>query len=120
MKKSAFTLLAFALFLPSVSLAQHSSKAAESKATVSSLQKASTKAITLFGQASADGKTLLTDDDDIWVVTNPSVLAGHEGQYISIRCKAEPDKKELHVFSARVAAREAKYVANRGDSAFRR
>jgi hypothetical protein len=120
MKKPTLVLLAVVLFQPAPSLAQHSSKAAESKATASSPQKASAKAVTLSGQASADGKTLLTDDDDIWIVTNPNVLAGHEGQYVSVRCQADPDKKELHLFSAKAAVREAKYVTNRGDSAFRR
>jgi LysM repeat protein len=120
MKKPTSLLLAVALFLPATSLAQHSSKAAESKSPGSKSQKAAQKTVTISGQASADGKTLLTDDDDIWVVTNPNVLAGHEGQYLSVRCQADPDKKELHVFSAKVAAREAKYMANRGDSAFRR
>lgn len=120
MKKPTFVLLAFALFLPATSLAQHSSKAAESKPLGSTAQRASAKAVTLSGQASADGKTLVTDDDDIWTVTNPNVLAGHERQYVSVRCQADPDKKELHLFSVKVAAREAKYVVNRGDSAFRR
>ena len=120
MKKLAFTLLAVVLFLPATLLAQHSSEAAESSPTGSKSQKVSQKAVTLSGQASADGKTLVTDDDDIWMVTNPEVLAGHQGQYISVRCQADADKKELHLFSVKVAAREAKYVANRGDSAFRR
>src|ERR1700741_2110893 len=120
MKKPTSLLLAAALFLPATSLAQHSAKAAESKSAGSKSQKAAQKTVTISGQASADGMTILTDDDDIWVVTNPNVFAGHKGQYLSVRCQADPDKKELHVFSAKVAAREAKYMANRGDSAFRR
>jgi hypothetical protein len=120
LKKPTYVLLAIALFLPATSLAQHSSKAAEAKPTRQKPLTISPKAVTLSGQASADGKTLLTDDDDIWVVTNPNVLAGHEEQYVSVRCQAEAGKKELHVFSVKAAIREAKYVANRGDSAFRR
>jgi hypothetical protein len=120
MKKLTFVLLAAALFLPTASLAQHSSKAAESKASAASSQKSSAKAVTIFGEASADGKALLTDDDEIWTVTNPNVLAGHEGQYVSVRCQADPDKHEIHLFSAKAAVREAKYVTKRSDSAFRR
>jgi hypothetical protein len=120
MKQPAIVFAVIAMLMPTTSLAQHSSKAAEAKPSGQKTQKFSQKAVTFSGQASADGKTLLTDDDDIWVVINPDVLAGHQGQYISVRCQADPDKKELHVFSAKVAAREAKYVTNRGDSAFRR
>jgi hypothetical protein len=67
-----------------------------------------------------DGKILVTDDDDIWKVTNPNVLAGHEGQYVSVRCQANPDKKELHLFTVKAAARDAKYVTKSSDAAFRR
>jgi hypothetical protein len=120
MKQHGIVFVVIAMLLPASSLAQHSSKAAEAKPTGQKTQKASQKAVTLSGQASADGKILVTDDDDIWIVTNPNVLAGHEGQYISVRGQTDSEKNELHVFSAKVAAREAKYVTNRGDSAFRR
>jgi len=120
MKKLTFVLFVAALFLPAASLAQHSSKAAESKASATSPQKAPAKAVTISGEASADGKVLLTDEDEIWMVTNPNVLAGHEGQYVSVRCQADPDKHEIHVFSAKAAARGAKYVVKNSDSAFRR
>jgi hypothetical protein len=120
MKKLTFVLLVAALSLPAASLAQHSSKAAESKTTASSAQKGSIKAVTLTGEASADGNAVLTDNDEIWTVTNPSVLAGHEGQYVSVRCQADRDKHEIHLFSVRVAARDAKYVTRSSDSAFRR
>ena len=119
MKKPTFVLLAAALFLPCSSLGQHSSKAAESTPPAQT-PKDSHKAVTLTGQASADGKTLVADNDDIWTVTNPNVLAGHEGQYVSVRCQANPDKKELHLFTVKAAARDAKYVAKSSDAAFRR
>lgn len=120
MKKLTFVLLVAALFVPVASLAQHSSKAAESKAPAASPQKSVAKAVTISGEASADGKALLTDNDEIWTVTNPDVLVGHEAQYVSVRCQADPDKHEIHVFSAKAAAREAKYVVKNSDSAFRR
>jgi hypothetical protein len=120
MKKPTLALLAVALFLPCSSLAQHSSKAAESTPSAQTASKDSHKALTLTGQASADGKTLVADNDDIWTVTNPSVLAGHEGQYVSVRCQANPDKKEIHLFTVKAALRDAKYVAKSSDAAFRR
>lgn len=119
MNKPTLVLLAAAMFLPCSSLAQHSSKAAESTPGQSA-SKASHKAITLTGQASADGKSLVADNDDIWTVTNPSVLAGFEGQYLIVRCKADADKKELHVLAAKATVKDAKYVSKSGDAAFRR
>ena len=118
MRKATLVLLGAAMFLPCSSLAQHSSKAAES--TPQTTSKASHKAVTLTGQASADGKTLLADNDDIWMVKNPSVLAGLEGKYVSVRCQADPDKKEVHLFTAKATVREAKYAAKTSDAAFRR
>jgi hypothetical protein len=117
MKKPTFVLLAAAMFLPCASLAQHSSKAAESTPPA---QASSRKAVTLTGQASADGKTLLADNDDIWTVKNPGVLAGLEGQYVSLRCQVNADKKELQLFTAKAAVREAKYTKKTSDAAFRR
>ena len=120
MKKTTLVLLAAAMFLPYSSLAQHSSKAAESTSSAQTTSKSGHKAVTLTGQASADGKTLLGDNDDIWMVKNPGVLAGLEGQYVSVRCQADPDKKEVHLFTAKAAVREAKYAAKASDAAFRR
>jgi hypothetical protein len=120
MKKSIFIPLAVVLLLPSTAPAQHSSKAAESRPSTTDAQKSSKKAVTLLGQVSADGKSFLGDDDNIWVVSNPSVLAGHEGHYVSLRCQVNPDKNEIYVFSAKAAARDAKYSPKTGDAAFRR
>jgi hypothetical protein len=120
MKKRLFVLVALALVLPATSLAQHSSKAAETKHTDSNDGKPSSKAVNLSGQVSADGKTLLSDADYIWTVSNPNVLQGHEGQQVLVKCQVNPAKNEIQVFSVKPLHREVKYVANRGDSAFRR
>ena len=120
MKKQVSVFLGIALLLPYTVLAQHSSKASESKPVATDAQKSPKKAITLLGQVSADGKSLLGDNDDIWTVSNPNALAGHEGLYVSLRCQANFNKNEIYVFSAKPAVKAAKDVGKTGDSAFRR
>jgi hypothetical protein len=120
MKKSLFAVLAIATFLPATSLAQHSSKAAESKHSDSTAGKPSTKAVTITGQISADGKTLVSETDDIWAVSNPGVMQGLEGQQVLVKCQVNTAKNEIHVFWVKAVLQNTKYTANRGDSAFRR
>jgi hypothetical protein len=118
MKKWSFVLLVVALLMPITAAAQHSSKAAESNPASS--KKASTKAVTLTGQISLDGKTLLSEENDIWNVSNANVLAGHEGQRVSVKCQVSPGKNEIHVFTFKAAPLEVKAASNKADSAFKR
>jgi hypothetical protein len=120
MKKTLVTFLALAVLLSDTSVAQHSSKAAESRPSDSNAARLSTKAVTISGQVSADGKTLVSEKDDIWGVSNPGVMQGLEGQKVLVKCQVDSGKNEIHVFWVKAALRDAKYVANRSDSAFRR
>jgi hypothetical protein len=120
MKKWIFVLLAVALLTPVAALAQHSSKAAEAKPAILKASKFSTKAVTISGQVSLDGKALVSEENDIWSVSNPNVLAGHEGQQVSVKCQILPDKNEIHVFSVKAVLMEVKSASNKADSAFRR
>jgi hypothetical protein len=120
MKKWVFVLLAVALLTPVAALAQHSSKAAEAKPVRSKAAIVARKAVSISGQISVDGRTLVSEENDIWSVTNPNALAGHEGQQVSVKCQVFPDKNTIHVFSAKVALMEVKPVSNKADSAFRR
>jgi hypothetical protein len=118
MKYRAIPLIAAAvLLLPVMASAQHSSKAAETRPVVSTHSK---KATLLSGQISLDGKTLITDKNEIWTVANPDVLAGHQGQQVLLKCQVLADKNEIHVFSLEPAPRDIKSASNRSDSAFRR
>jgi hypothetical protein len=78
------------------------------------------KAVTISGQLSADGKTLVGENDDIWTISNPGVLVGREGQPITVKCQLSSDKSSIHVFFVKAGITEAKYVAKNSDSAFRR
>jgi hypothetical protein len=120
MKKPLFVFLALSVLLPATSLAQHSSKAAESKPSDSAAGKSATKAVTITGQFSADRKTLVSETDDIWAVSNPGVMQGLEGQKVLVKCQVNTAKNEIHVFWVKAVLQNTKYTANRGDSAFRR
>lgn len=117
MKKRTILLLALGLLLlPLTASAQHSSKAAETKQVDSNLSK---KATQLAGQISLDGKTLVTEKNEIWTVTNPDVLTGHQGQRVLVKCQVFAGKNEIQVFSLQ-PAEDVKSASNRADSAFRR
>jgi hypothetical protein len=120
MKKWMFVLLAMTLLKPATVLGQHSSKAAEAKPGGSRSLRVAPKAVTISGQISLDGRTLVSEENDIWTVGNANVLVGHEGQQVSVKCQVRPDKNEIHIFSVRVAPLGVKSALNRSDSAFRR
>jgi hypothetical protein len=68
MKKRTILFLAAALLLlQATASAQHSSKAAEGKPVS---PKSSQRAVVLIGQVSLDGKTLISEKDEIWTVDN--------------------------------------------------
>jgi hypothetical protein len=120
MKRWKLVPLALALFLPATAAAQDATKSGGVKQDDLKARIGPAKAVTISGQVSADGKTLVSDEDDIWAVSNPSVLAGHEGKQVLVKCQVHADKYEIHIFSIKPKLVDAKYVARNGDSAFRR
>lgn len=115
-KRTILLLTPGLLLLPLIAAAQHSSKAAETKQVDSKLSK---KATQLTGLISLDGKTLVTEKNEIWTVSNPDVLAGHQGQRVLVKCQLFASKNEIQVFSLQ-PAEDVKSASNRADSAFRR
>jgi hypothetical protein len=109
-----------ALLIFNAGAAQDPPKPADVKKAELKSRKAPTKAVTISGQVSDDGKFLVSDDDDIWTVNNPNVLAGHVGQQVRVKCQVVQEKNEIHVFYVRAELRDVKYVPKSGDSAFRR
>jgi hypothetical protein len=120
MKKWSIVLLAVAMLMPIVAAAQHSSKASEGKPPGSQAPIVARKAVSISGQISLDGKKLVSEEDDVWSVVNPDVLAGHKGQQVLVKCQVFPDKNEIHVFSVKPALLEVKAASNKADSAFKR
>lgn len=78
----------------------------------------SAKAVTISGTVSNDGKTLVSEQDDAWTVANAEVLKGQEGHQVTVKCRPDTARHSIHVFFIKPV--ETKYIANRGDSAFRR
>jgi len=114
--RSILLALSFLLY-PLAAFPQHSSKAAESRQAD---PRVSQKATLIAGQLSLDGKSLISENNDVWTVANPEVLAGYQGRQISLKCQVLAGKKEIHVFSVEPGLRNVKLASNRGDSAFRR
>jgi hypothetical protein len=78
-----------------------------------------TKGVVLSGQLSSDGKKLLADDDNEWIVSNADAVKGLEGRYVSVRCRMNPKGGTIRVLS--IADQPAtNYAAHYGDAAFRR
>lgn len=77
---------------------------------------ASTKALTVSGKVSDDGKRFITDIDTEWTINNPESLKSHEGHLVTIKCYVDSDKDRIQVLSVK----SPQYAAMHSDSAFRR
>jgi hypothetical protein len=116
MKKAILIPLFLTLLMCVAAVAQESPKPGDS-----ATQAAHRKATTVSGRVSDDGKAFVSDQDEVWEVSNAKVLLGREGQQVVVKCQLYPDKNEMRVLSVSgTQAAVVKYVANRGDSAFRR
>ena len=122
MKKLIFVPLAVALLIPVSVLAQDTAKPDAVTQTSLKSPPASTKTVTLSGKVGEDGKTLTTRKNSLWTVANPELMKDHAGQQVKVKCQMspDPDTNKIHVLSVKVTPGEMKYVANRGDAAFRR
>lgn len=77
------------------------------------------KSLTVSGRLNPDGRTLVTDIDAEWSITNPQMLKGREGSLVTIKCFVDVDRNQLRVLSVKRAS-ELKNESRLGDSAFRR
>ncbi len=93
---------------------QHSSASQPDKPTT----QAAPKPLTVFGKVSDNGKTLLTDIDSEWAVSNSDALKGLEGRRVTVKCYVDSEHSRIYVLSAKTL--ETKYAYRQGDSAFRR
>ena len=66
---------------------------------------ASTKAVSVTGKVSDDGKTFVSDKDGkSWTISNPEAIKGHEGHHVTLKAHVYADKNEVHVMSLKMAA----------------
>lgn len=66
---------------------------------------ASTKAVSVTGKISDDGKTFVSDKGGkSWTISNPEAIKGHEGHHVTLKAHVYADKNEVHVMSLKMAA----------------
>ena len=113
MKKLMLVSGAFALLVATLALAQYGTKPddpAQAKAAVS------TKAVSLSGKISDDGKTFTSDKDKkSWTVANPEALKGHEGHEVTLKANVDAAKNEIHVLSVKMGKSEMKDTMKRDE-----
>lgn len=69
---------------------------------------ASTKAASVTGKISDDGKTFVSDKDGkSWTISNPDAVKGHEGHHVTLKAHVSADKNEVDVVSLKMAAGDA-------------
>jgi hypothetical protein len=110
MKKLMLVVFVVGLFLSVMALAQDATQAGTiMKQEPTKAEKASTKAVTLSGKISADGRTFVSDKDNkTWTVSNPEALKGHEGHEVTLKAHVDEAKNEIHVTSVKMGKGEMK------------
>lgn len=97
---------------------------AQDKTAVSRPEVAQTegsKPLTVWGRISSDGKTLITDIDSEWIVSNAIALKGYEGRMVRVKCYVDSVRNRIQILAVKRDERESNSVAARyADSAFRR
>jgi membrane protein implicated in regulation of membrane protease activity len=103
MKKLALILFALLLLVSLSAFSQYAGNQAGMSQQTSTTEKASTKAVTLSGKVSDDGKSFVSDKDNkSWTVNNPEALKGHEGHEVKVKAHEDAAKNEIHVVSVKM------------------
>lgn len=119
MKTSIFVVLAVAS-LTAGALAQDQAGTNSNEQATHAATAISSKPLMVSGKVSPDGKSLLTDIDSEWAVSNPEVLKGHEGRRVTVKCYVDTEKSRIQVLRVKKEDSELKYAVKHDDSAFRR
>jgi len=99
MKKLMKIFFALSLLMSVVVVAQDTMKQDTMK------NDASTKAVSVGGKISDDGKTFVSDKEGkSWTISNPEAVKGHEGHHVTLKAHVYDDKNEVHVMSLKMAA----------------
>ncbi|MGA2858648.1 MAG: hypothetical protein ABSE40_17400 [Candidatus Sulfotelmatobacter sp.] len=116
MKTSIVGAFAVVLLISGAAFAQEKASAAQTNNATA----ASAKPLTVAGQVSNDRKTLVTDIDSEWSVSNPEALLGHEGRRVTVKCYVDTERNRIQILSVKKDESAATYSARSTDSAFRR
>ena len=118
-KKSICAAAFLGLLTTGLALAQDA-PAATNRPDQPSMASTSTKALNVLGRVSNDGRTLVTDLDTDWAISNAEALRGREGSLVTVKCYVDSQHNQIRVLSVKSAQPELKYASRQGDSAFRR
>jgi hypothetical protein len=111
MRTSMVATLAALLLISGAAFAQEQANGAPENAA-----SASAKPLTVAGKVSNDRKTLMTDIDSVWMVSNPEALKGHEGGRVTVKCYVDTAKNKIQVLTVKRDSGETAYsAANRFD-----
>ena len=108
MKKLMSISFVLALAVSLLALAQETTKPGAMKPETTKAEKASAKAVSLFGKVSADGTTFVDKDNKSWTVSNPDALKGHEGHEVTLKAHTDAAKNEIHVVSVKMGKAQMK------------
>jgi opacity protein-like surface antigen len=99
MKKLMIISIVAALLMSAAALAQYGTQQPDN-----SKSSMSTKAVSITGKISDDGKTFVSDKDGkSWTISNPDAVKGHEGHHVTLQAQVNTDKNEVHVASLKMA-----------------
>ena len=118
MEKMALIPLAALLVLTTLSTGAAQSDNAP-KLSGPRVEKQSKKAISISGTVGAEGKTLVSDNDNrIRNVTNPDTLKPREGRPVTVKAHAISSTSEITVTGVRL--KDVRFTAKLDNAAFRR
>ena len=101
MKKLMATLFASTLLTSLSLVAQDATATAQQNSMKADT---STKAASITGKISDDGKSFVSDKDGkSWTITNPDAVKGHEGHHVTLKAHVSTDKNEVDVVSLKMA-----------------
>jgi hypothetical protein len=72
------------------------------------------------GNVRPDGQSILCAGNHLFMVSNPEILNGHLGHFVSVRGTLDPLTHQLKIASLKVIQTQTHYATNLGDAAFRR
>jgi hypothetical protein len=103
MRKLAAMLFALCLLTSFSLVAQDTTKQDNMKAD------SATKASSLTGKISDDGKTFVSDKDGkSWTISNPEAVKGHEGHHVILKAHVSAETGAVDVLSLKMAGDKMK------------
>jgi hypothetical protein len=106
MKSTTLFLLAFALTMGAIAVAQYGTTPGGDQTKSDTMK---SKTVSISGKISADGQTFVSDKDGkTWTISNPELVKGHEGHHVIVTAQADKAKSELQVVSLKMAKGEMK------------